>query len=942
MFLISSTYYSKDLEAIYAELETNPDSGLEKEVISARLARFGFNELPKVKTPIWKIYLAPIFNYLILMLIIMAIPIAIFGNFGDTILTFGVIIVNGVAAVIQQMRAQKTLKSLMKLTAPKATIIRNGAPSLIDAKELVPGDIIEIKQGDRIPADCRIISHSNLEVNEAALTGESEAVLKSSEILSETNLPLQKQFNMVFQGTFITQGKARAVVTYTGGATEIGKISTEINQGGMGDIPLTRKMNNFAKILAIGVVIMVVISLIYQSVIAVKPIDQIIVYSIAVGKNLVPINLPLLSTLVLITGVYNLAKQGVIIRNLAAIEALGRVSVICSDKTGTITKNEMTVEFIGYSNKIFNVPNIEYPNTTPIYLNNEKYDFSQDPYFELFIQSLVLNNNAKLTIETPKITLKGQKEKRIRRIMGAPTEGALLILAENIGYTLEELRQKFEILKEFSFDSSLKRMSTLVREKESLKQYAFVKGASELIIERSSNLVLDGKIQKFTPDLREKILEDIEAAAKAGFRTLSIASKTLESRKQGLEYTRDDAEQNLTFLGFVSILDPPREGVKESVLSCQKAGVAVVMITGDHPITAEAIALQTNIFEPGNKIVEGKDIDNLGDKDFRKTTVFARVSPQDKVKIVKRYQDKEKRLVAMTGDGVNDAIALKQAHTGIAMGITGSDVAKETADMIITDDNFNSIERGLRIGRGIFHRIRVIIFFYISINLMEAVIFFGFLLSAFSPMYTVLQHTYIFAIAHTFPPLALIADKTPSNIMDEPPRNSQEILTIPLIKLMVIQCIFMGLGIAIAYLLPVWGLAPLEASVNLNPSISFIDPLVNPIILKGRTMSMTVIFLAETMIIWSMRRPNASFKHSFFKEFNKLLMFLICFIWFLHIGAMYFGLKVNPVVENLLGSNIGWIALNWLDWLWIIGLASMGIVAVELYKWYARRKHRYF
>lgn len=885
----------------------------------------------------------------------MAIPIAILGGLVDTMITFGVIIANASAAIIQQFRAQKTLNSLMKLTALKATVIRNGIPTVVNTHELVPGDIIELKQGDKVPADSRIITSSNLEMNEAALTGESATVPKSNEpITTEKELPIQKQTNMIFQGTFVAIGKAQAIVVKTGGNTEIGKLSTQLNEGGVSEIPLTRKMNTMAKYLAIGVIIMISLALTYKlsmyySAGSTDPINQIIIDCIGAGKNLVPINLPLLTTLVLVTGVFSLAKTGVIIRNLTAIEALGRVSVIASDKTGTITKNEMSVKFIWFDDKNLVVPDVEYPNITPIYYNPDIYNTSMDPYFDLFIKAQVVNNNADITIDLRKITVQGQKEKQVRRVIGTPTEGALLILAQNIGYNIPKIREEFETLKEFSFDSSLKRMSTIVRGPDK-KVYAFVKGASEIIIDQCSKIVLNGLSKPLPKKLRDKILEDIDVAAKAGLRTLSIAYKPIIDGGNP-EFNRAEVENDLTFLGFVSILDPPREGVKESVHSCHEAGVSVVMVTGDHPTTAQAIAMEVGIFKPGSRVIEGSEIDSLPDEQFLETTVFARVTPQDKVKIVKKYQDEQHRLVAMTGDGVNDAIALKQAHTGIAMGITGTDVAKEAADMVISDDNFNSIERGLRVGRGIFHRIRVIIFFFISLNLMEAVIFLSF---QFYPnfqfsMFTFFQHTYLYITVHTFPALALIVDRFPSGIMKEPPRDSEEIFTKKLIKLMVIQGVFMGLAIVIAYLLPIWGLAPVDAintsgyptptGVGTGIILEFGNAQV-----KGRTMAMTVIFLAEAIVVWSMRRPNASIKDSFFKEFNKWLLLMTAFIWFLHFGAMYFGADVNPVLTDLLGSEyyLGWMPLNGWDWLWIIGLSSMGIIAVELYKWYERRNHRYF
>jgi len=946
-------FYSKSLDEVFRKLDTNPETGLKLDEIPQRLAKWGPNELPKVKKSIWRIYFAPVFNLLIIMLIIMAIPIAILGGIMDTIITFGVVVVNAIAAIIQQYRAQKTLESLMKLTAPKAKVIRNGIPMEINTIELVPGDIIDLKQGDKIPTDARIISSMNLGANEAALTGESAAVEKTYEILPESNLPIQAQRNMLFQGAFITSGRCRAVVVYTGANTEIGKISTELNKGGAPEIPITKKMNNFAKWLGLGVIIFVCIALVYRLSLyyasgSTDSINQQIINSIGAGKNLVPLNLPLLTTLILVTGVYNLAKQGVIIRNLTAIEAMGRVSVICSDKTGTITKNEMTVNFIWYENKNLYVPTVDFPNTTPIYHGDMEYDPSSDPYFKLFIDSQVINNTAETTIDLKKITVKGQKEKQVRKVIGSPTEGALLTLAENLGYNIIKIRQQYEILKEFSFDSSVKRMTTLVQDKNQ-KIYAFTKGASEIILDRCTNIVLDGAITPLTENVKGKIKDDIDAAAKAGFRTLSIAFKPINDTILS-QNDRNAIERDLVFLGFVSILDPPREGVKEAIASCEKAQVDVVMITGDHPSTAQAIALEVGILDSGDMIFEGNQIDTLTETEFNKAAVFARVTPRDKVKIVKRYQDQEKRLVAMTGDGVNDSIALKQAQTGIAMGISGSDVAKEAADMVITDDNFISIERGLRVGRGIFHRIRVIIYFFISINLMEAIIFFSF---QFYPnpqfsMFTFFQSTYLYITAHTFPSLALIVDSFPKNLMEEPPRNSEEIFARPLLKLMLVQAFFMGIGIALAYLIPLWGLTPFRG-INFAgwygsiPNTSAAGVIFGDAQLKARTMCMTVIFISEMIMVWSMRRPNSSIKDSFLKEFNIWLIIMIAFTLFLHFGSMYFAADVNPALVSMLGEEyyVGWILLNGWDWLWVIGLSSIGIIGVELYKWNLRRKGKY-
>jgi len=964
--IASKPYYNYSIEEISKDLNTNIEVGLRQEDIEDRVKEYGYNELPKIRKSIWKVYLAPVFNFLIVILILSGTIILILGDPASTYITWGVIIANSLTAIIQQYRAQKALESLKKISALTTTVIRDGARIEIETRELVPGDIIVINQGDKIPTDARLFESVNFSIDEAPLTGESVSIEKNERKIEKKEIPLQKQLNMAFMGTYVATGRGKAIVAATGIRTEIGKISQTLNEmGSIEDIPLTRKMNNFAKWLVVIVFINLSILVIYKlSVLAILEIfnsENIrgeLVAAIIRSMNVIPINLPILATLVMLTGVLNLAKSGVIIRNLSAIESMGRVSVICTDKTGTITKNEMTVKKFWFDNVIYEVSGVGYDKEGEIKIDGKKATFDKKNHFDFFITSMVLNNISSIVEEDVKIKTKKKKTKTIRRALGSPTEAALLVLAEKSGMDLNKLKEKFERIQEFSFDSSVKRMSTIYKpkDKKEKKIYAFVKGASEIIVKRCNQIILNKKILSLSDEKQLEILDLIKEYAESGFRTLSIAYKEIDNTMAKNEkFSRDYVEINLIFLGFVVILDPPREGVTEAIKSCKSAGIDVVMITGDHPATAEAIAKNIDLFDEGDIVVEGKNIESLTTKDFNNVSVFARVVPSDKEKIIKRYQE-QGRIVAMTGDGINDSLALKLANTGIAMGITGTDVAKEVSDMVISDDNFVSIEKGVRIGRGIVSRIRVIIFFFICINIVEAVFFFT---AEFLPiegfkLFNNWQHIYVFAIVHSFPSLALVVDKVPKDIMKEPPRNEEEILNKQLIMLLIAQAVLMGLGFALSYYLTFFNIIPIN-EFNLDQNLSYIlaedlygsDRLVLPMNLahqKARTICMTVLYLSETTFIWSIRRPNNSFKHSFINEFDKYLMGMSMFCVIIHVLFIVFSYPVNYAINDVLGLNFqfNYMFLGPTDWIWVLFFVAQSVVGVELFKYFARKRKIFF
>ncbi len=945
-------YYSQSIEDLIKAFNTDIDHGLKSSELNERYLKSGYNELPKIKKSIWKIYLAPIFNFLIVILLITGIVIVILGSAEETVITFTVVILNSATVVIQQYRAQKALESLRQISALKATVIRDGNQFEVPNRELVPGDVVILEQGDKIPADGRIINYVNLTIDEAPLTGESEPVEKTNSIIKENDVSIQKQTNMVFMGTYIYTGRAKALITGTGINTEIGKISETLNEmGSIEDIPLTRKLNRLGYILGTIVVINLIVLIIYKfSLLLIQgnfiqsEISSALVSSILRAINILPINLPILSTLVLITGVLNMAQSGVIIKNLSSIESLGRVSVICSDKTGTITKNEMTVEKFWINEEEFDVTGSGYDSEGGIFKNSTPISLKDNPTFIKFIDSMVLNNNAQLVYEDVKIRLKEKREMAVRRALGSPTEAALLVLVEKAGHIPYDIKKKYEFINEFSFTSELKRMSSIYKINNNENEiFVFTKGAPERIIEISSSIDINGNIKPLDSNFRKEILNKIEDRANEGYRTLALSYKMFANVN---DPKREEVEKELILLGFVSIMDPPRKGVKESIEQCQNGDIKVIMITGDHPATAKTIASQMGIHKEGDLVIEGSQLKSSENIDFEKISVFARVEPSDKEIIVKRYQDNDK-VVAMTGDGINDSLALKLANAGIAMGITGTDVAKETADMVISDDNFTSIEKGVRIGRGLFSKIRTIIYFFICLNIMEAIIFFTYeFIPTFDLFSSEWQHIYIFGIVHSLPSLALVIDTHPKDIMLEPPRDEEQILNKNMWIMLLTQAFLMGLGLVLILQLTLWHVIPLN-NWNLNPYFSYFNPaskFSELVAQKARTMFITTIFILETNFIWTFRRPNKSLNRSIKEEFSLSLLVICLFTLALHILFICFSYLVNYYVNDVFGLDlqINFMFLSGTDWILCILFALPGIFGIEVFKYFAREKNIHF
>jgi len=965
-----NAYHSIPLEEVYEILQADPKAGLPDKEVKSRLQEYGENAIPKVKGPFWQVYIAPIMNWLITIYIISSFALIIIAQLligiggpagenemGQALVWLGIVTVNALVAIFQQYRAQKKLEALEKLSAGETRVIREGSERSIPPFDIVPGDIVKLDPGDRIPADARIISASNLTTNEASLTGESVPVTKDEKSVVAMDVPLTDMRNMVFFGTYVSTGMATVITTATGGRTEIGKIQGTLEELNTGDIPLRRKVNLLAKYLGIAAIILMSVSVLWQVVIrdwlygvplnlSLENILLQMQEAITRAMTIMPINIPLLTTIVLLTGVLAMAKKGVIIRDLSAVESLGRVSVICSDKTGTMTRNQMTVKYCWDTHNLYSIKGDGYDPVGGIHLLKGSDDvvtlevkeeevkdiFEWKGLYRLIACGGINNDSEIIQEEIP-------DQGTIWKPLGDPTDAALLTLFRKSGIDEAAIRRKYEIVEEFPFESELKRMSKIC--KDGKKFVTFAKGATEVLLPKC-NLV-NGKETptKLTPDMVNRVRTLTTDFAAKGYRVISLAYRHLDSVPTG-KNARDKTENDLIYLGFACIVDPPREGVREAVSACHSAGINVIMITGDAAATAKTIATDLGIFSANSIVIEGSEVNNVSDEDFARTNVFARVNPDHKQIIVERYQDQE-RVVAMTGDGVNDALALAMSDAGIAMGITGTDVAKEAADLVITDDSFASIVSGVHQGRGLFNKIRMMIYFYIAINLFESLIFFGalFLLRDISFL-TTWQSLYLVVTTHSFPGLALVFDRTSPRAMEDKPRDSQALITRNLGKFMALNVILMTIGAAAVYMLTLTGY---NGIVEISPEnlTGFYgdftavppDAFTSAIEAKAVVMLLSVILLVESTIVLSIRRINMPIQQSIREPGTWIFVFLLGLIYLAHYLLMYV-----PLAQEILapyGLNFYFLPLTNYDW-FIVLLGSLpAIVGVELYKWRFRK-----
>ena len=736
-------WFDETSQDILQKLNVNLNTGLSKLEVKKRLEEHGENKLnSQKKKSIWQLFLSQINDVMIYILLGAAALSAFMKEYSDTIIILIVILINALIGVIQESKAEKSLEALKKLSTPKAIVKRDGNIEEIPSEQVVVGDIIILDAGRYIPADLRLIESANLKIDESAFTGESVPAEKNSNVLISTeNIPIGDQLNMAFMSTLVTYGRGTGVVINTGMNTEIGKIADMLSKEDDNTTPLQKRLTALGKTLGFGAVVICVIIFII-SMFQGRDWFEMLLTAISLAVAAIPEGLPAIVAIVLAMGVQRMIKQNSIIKKLPAVETLGSVNIICSDKTGTLTLNVMTIKKCCINSKILSLDNCD--------LNNSDT--------KLLFEGMILCNDA--------TSKDGSKT-------GDPTEIALLDAGIKFNLYKEDLNSLHVRVDEVPFDSDRKLMTTVNKYESTFK--VFTKGAIDNLLEISNKTLLNGEIIDFTQDKKDEILKVSNLMSDEALRVLGLCYKDIQDQNISL----NSLEKDLVFVGLMGMIDPPRQEVKPSIALCKQAGITPIMITGDHKNTAFAIANELGIAENLNECMIGSEIDTYNNEEFNKIVnkykVFARVSPENKVKIVKAFKS-HGNIVSMTGDGVNDAPSLKAADIGVAVGITGTDVAKGAADMILTDDNFTTIVSAVEEGRNIYNNIRKSIIFLLSCNLGEIVALFIAILFNFNPPLLPIHILWVNLITDSFPALSLGVDPKDSSVMEYPPRNPKESL----------------------------------------------------------------------------------------------------------------------------------------------------------------------
>ena len=855
-------WHTKNISEIEKVLRTSIKKGLAEEQAQKRRQEFGQNVLQEQKKESIVIRFIKQFNdFMIIILIIASVVSAVVSyiqgenDYFDSIIIIAIVVLNAIMGLVQEEKAEKSIESLKKLTPQLAKVLRNGEIQEINAEELVPGDIVELSDGSYVPADCRIFECFNLKIEESSLTGENEPVEKITDAIYDTNA-LGDLKNIAFMGSSVVSGHGKAIVTNIGMETMIGQIANMLTKEEAPETPIQKKLSEVGKILGI---VCLVICLVIFGIGILKKIEPVEMFMTSVGLAVaaIPEGLPAIVTIMLSIGVTKMAKKNSIIRKLPAVETLGSSNVICSDKTGTLTQNKMTVV--------------------------KTYTSSGNEGERLLLELGTMCTDCVIQNEGHGIC----------KIIGEPTEVAIVNKALDEKINKNELYSHMQRVYEIPFDSSRKMMTTVHRMLQGYR--SITKGAPDILINNCDRIYKDGRVQSLTEFEKNKIREINADMANNALRVLAVGYKDTENISQ--------SEENLIFVGLIGMIDPPREGVKEAVQTCKKAGIKTVMITGDHIATAKAIAKDLNILTSKDKAMTGVELDNVSDRELEKIiseySVFARVTPEHKVRIVKAWQ-KNGAVVAMTGDGVNDSPALKNADIGIAMGKGGTDVAKNASDMILVDDNFVTIVEAVRQGRNIYDNIKKAIHFLIATNIGEIVtIFLGLILGLDTPLLAI-QLLWVNLVTDSFPAIALGLEKEEKGIMEKKPRSSKEgIFADGLWGKIITEGIMIGVLNLVAFTLgtKLYGLE------------------------VGRTMAFVSLGLLELVHSFNIKSEESIFKTGIFE--NKFLIGS-----FILGTLMQVGVAAIPVVAKIFEL----VPLNMTQWIYVSGISILPLIIMELQK----------
>jgi Ca2+-transporting ATPase len=951
---IKISWHDKDLDDVLVRLGT-PPQGLSSDQVARRLQRFGRNELKEQpRTSFFELVLAQLNNFIVILLIVASLVSALLGDWIEAGVIMLIVVLNAVLGVVQESRAEEALAALKKMASPESHVLRNGQRVTVPASELVPGDVVFLETGNYVPADIRLVEAVNLRVEEAALTGESVPVQKNAALVLDKAASLGDRKNTAFMGTVISYGRGRGIVVSTGMHTQLGMIADMLQSVDAEVTPLQRRLDQLGKTLGVGALLICglvfLVGLLRSGVFAQgfsAETSHIVIegFMIAVGLAIaaVPEGLAAVVTISLALGMREMVRRHALIRRLSSVETLGSATVICSDKTGTLTQNMMTVTSLWVDDRIIEVTGSGYETEGNFYMDGAKVDLMKNPGITTALWIGVLNNDAILE----PVTGDGSSS---FRIIGDPTEGALLIAAAKAGTRLEELVVAYPRRQELPFDSSLKRMIT-VHKIESIKDegpspfhddrplhsdVVTVKGAPDIVLDLCSHYqTLDDQVFPLDDRMRHRIREANDIMTEGALRVLGFAYRTEPEIPN--ELNREYVEQDLIFSGLIGMIDPARSEVKPALEKARYAGIRTIMITGDYPNTARAVAESIGLLRSGHNVRTGAELNEMDDatltREVTLTDVFARVSPEHKLRIVDALRANDE-VVAMTGDGVNDAPAIKRADIGVAMGITGTDVAKETADMVLTDDNYVSIVAAVEQGRIIYANIRKFVFFLLSSNIAEIMIIFLATLAGLPMPLTVIQLLWLNLITDGAPALALAMEKGDPDIMSHPPRpRSESIVNSPMRLGMLIQTIAQTGAVLLAFLVGLYLSVAAQIPVGENNLLYLLRYNWRGVdVSTAETMAFVTLSLCELFRAYTVRSERVSiFRLGVFS--NKYMQLAV------GLSITLLLLVVNvPFLQPIFNTHF--LTVN--EWLFVLGLALIPAIVEEFTKLYLRiqdKKH---
>ncbi len=933
--------HSISKEETAEHLGTNPETGLPKGEPEKRLNQYGPNELEERKgSTLLDLILEQFKSFLVIILIAAAVVSILIGETVDAVAIIAIVILNTIMGVVQEARAEKALAALKKMSSPDADVLRDGKHTTVPSTELVPGDVVFLKAGNYVPADLRLTESVNLHIDESSLTGESVPVDKTADKTLEEDTSLGDRKNCAYMNTMISYGRGAGIVVKTGMDTEMGKIAEMIQSYENESTPLQKDLDRLGRrlgilalavcgvILIFGVLRDTNVSLLGEGVETYfsefqDRIVTLFMTAVSLAIAAVPEGLPAVVTICLALGMRRMVKRNALIRRLPAVETLGSANIICTDKTGTLTQNQMTVLEGWVPDRLFSVTGEGYEPEGEFRIDEDAFDPSEDIAVSMLLRGGLICNDANLESSSGSEDAAEGEEKTEWGIIGDPTEGALVVAAEKAGLHKTEQDKQWPRIREFPFNSERKRMTTIHEIPEDFSRknlpgvetdyVAFVKGAPDVILNYSGKWLAEGEIRELSEEDREKITSVNEEMAGRALRVLAVAYRPLKE-VPGEDAEAENVENDLIFVGLQGMMDPPRPEVKAAVERAKRAGIRSIMVTGDYKITAAAIGEAVGMLRPDGKVLSGKEIDDLSDEEMAQavteTDVFARVSPEHKVRIVDALRS-QGSISAMTGDGVNDAPALKQADIGVAMGITGTDVTKETAEMVLTDDNFASIVSAVEEGRIIYSNIRKFVFYLLSCNIGEILTIFSSMIMGLPIPLTPIQILWVNLVTDGAPALALGVEKGEPDIMKRKPRGSREsVINKEMLAGFAVQGVVIAASVILAFYI---GLQLYSNSIQ-----------------HARTIAFATLVCAQIIRGFTVRSQHHSvFSIGFFT--NKYMILAIVSSIVLLLAVVYI-----PFLNTVFNT----ISLTLRDWLYIISFGLAAPVAEEITKFFLRLKRR--